>query len=250
MNPDQGDNLMWTRHRLFVLALALAITACANHEGSTRSVAASPLAAPMTQASQAAMTPDLALQRLKDGNERFVAGKGIMRNFPSQVAATGTGQFPYATVLSCIDSRAAPELVFDQGIGDIFSPRVAGNFVNEDILGSMEFGSKVAGSRLIVVLGHSSCGAIKGACDNVQLGYVSALVKALQPAVDAVADDGSERSSKNAAFVEKVAHANVEITVKEILSRSEILRDMAAKGQIRVVGAMLDVGTGKVTFME
>jgi len=241
---------MWNIYRLFALALAFTLAACAHHDPATHSAATSPLAAPMTQATQAAMTPDLALQRLKDGNERFVSGKGIARNFPAQVAVTGKGQFPYATVLSCIDSRAAPELVFDQGIGDIFSPRVAGNFVNDDILGSMEFGSKVVGSRLIVVLGHSSCGAIKGACDNVQLGYVSALVKELQPAVNAVPVDGSERSSKNSAFVAKVAHANVEITVKEILARSEILRDMAAKGQIRVVGAMLDVSTGKVTFME
>ena len=241
---------MWNNYRPFAIALTLALAACAHNEAATSSAATSPLAAPMTQASQAAMTPDLALQRLKDGNERFVSGKGIARNFPAQVAATSKGQFPYATVLSCIDSRAAPELVFDQGIGDIFSPRVAGNFVNDDILGSMEFASKVAGSRLIVVLGHSSCGAINGACDNVQLGYVSALVKELQPAVNAVPVDGSERSSRNAAFVAKVAHANVEITATEILARSEILRDMAAKGQIRVVGAMLDVETGKVTFME
>jgi carbonic anhydrase len=238
------------RYRLFTLAFTLTLAACAHYDPSARSAATSQLAAPMTQASQAAITPDLALQRLKDGNERFVSGDSIERNLPDQVAATGTGQFPYATVLSCIDSRAAPELVFDQGIGDIFSPRVAGNFINDDILGSMEFASKVAGSRLIVVLGHTSCGAIIGACDNVQLGYVSALVETLQPAVMAVPDDGSERTSKNAAFVDKVAHANVEITVKDIVDRSEILRDMAAKGQIKVVGAMLDVETGKVTFLE
>lgn len=241
---------MSMRYRLFTLAFTLTLAACAHYDPPARSTAASQLAAPMTQASQAAITPDLALQRLKDGNERFVSGNGIVRNLPDQVAATGTGQFPYATVLSCIDSRAAPELVFDQGIGDIFSPRVAGNFINDDILGSMEFASKVAGSRLIVVLGHTSCGAIKGACDNVQLGYVSALVETLQPAVMAVPIDGSERTSKNAAFVEKVAHANVEITVKGIVDRSEILREMAANGQIKVVSAMLDVETGKVTFLE
>jgi len=241
---------MSMKYRLFTIALALTLAACAHYEQPTRSDAASQLAAPMTQASQAAITPDIALQRLKDGNERFVSGNSIVRSLPDQVAATGKDQFPYATVLSCIDSRAAPELIFDQGIGDIFSPRVAGNFVNDDILGSMEFGSKVVGSRLIVVLGHTSCGAIKGACDNVQLGYVSALVKALQPAVYAVPEDGGERTSKNAAFVQQVAQANVEITVKEILDRSEILRDMAGKGQIKVVGAMLDVKTGKVIFME
>ena len=241
---------MSMKYRLFTLALAYTLTACAHYDTPTHSAATSPLAAPMTQASQAAITPDLALQRLKDGNERFVSGNSLVRNLPDQVAATSAGQFPYATVLSCIDSRAAPELVFDQGIGDIFSPRVAGNFLNDDILGSIELGSKVVGSRLIVVLGHTSCGAIKGACDNVQLGYISALVKMLQPAVSAVPDDGGKRTSKNAAFVEQVAHANVEITVKEILGRSEILRDMAAKGQIKVVGAMLDVETGKVTFVE
>lgn len=241
---------MSKKKQLFALTLALTLVACAHYDPATRPTATSQLAAPMTQASQAAITPEIALQRLKDGNERFVSGNGIVRSLPTQVAATGKGQFPYATVLSCIDSRAAPELVFDQGIGDIFSPRVAGNFLNDDILGSMEFGSKVAGSRLIVVLGHTSCGAIKGACDNVQLGYVSALVKALQPAVASVPDDGGERNSKNAAFVEEVAQANVEITVEEVLDRSEILRDMAAKGQIKVVGAMLDVETGKVTFTE
>ena len=241
---------MSMRYRLLTLALTLTLAACAHYDPPARSATTSQLAEPMTQASQAAITPDLALQRLKDGNERFVSGASIVRNLQDQVAATGTGQFPYATVLSCIDSRAAPELVFDQGIGDIFTPRVAGNFLNDDILGSMEFASKVAGSRLIVVLGHTSCGAIKGACENVQLGYVSALVKALQPAVMAVPDDGRERTSKNAAFVEKVAHANVEITVKDIVDRSEILRDMAAQGQIKVVGAMLDVETGKVTFLE
>ena len=241
---------MKAKHQLFVLALALTATACLQHRPEAHSRSTSSLATAMTQSSQAALTPELALQRLKDGNVRFVTGKSIERDYPMQVAVTGKGQYPYATVLSCIDSRAVPELVFDQGIGDIFSPRVAGNFVNDDIIGSMEFGSKLAGSRVIVVLGHSACGAIKGACDGVRLGYVSALVDKLRPAVKSVPDDGGERSSKNAAFVEKVARANVEITVKEILARSAILREMAAKGQIKVVGAMLDVETGKVTFME
>lgn len=241
---------MKAKHRLFALALLLTATACLPHRPETHSRSASPLAAAMTQLSQAALTPELALQRLKDGNVRFVTGKSIERDYPMQVAVTGKGQYPYATVLSCIDSRAVPELVFDQGIGDIFSPRVAGNFVNDDILGSMEFASKLAGSRVIVVLGHSACGAIKGACDGVRLGHVSALVDKLRPAVNSVRADGGERSSKNAAFVEKVARANVEITVKEILARSAILREMAAKGQLKVVGAMLDVETGKVTFME
>lgn len=235
---------------LIALAIALSSAACAQHETPQRSAANSPLAVPMTQATQAAMTPDSALQRLKDGNARFVAGNGVLRDLPAQVAATGKGQFPYATVLSCIDSRAAPELVFDQGIGDIFGARVAGNVVNDDIIGSLEFGSMVAGSRLIVVLGHSSCGAIKGACDNVQLGYIRSLVEQLQPAIRSVVDIGGERSSKNAVFVDKVAHANVRMVVRDIMARSEILRDMAAKGEIRILGAMLDVETGIVTFMD
>jgi carbonic anhydrase len=241
---------MWITRRCAVLAMWLSVAGCASLAVAPRAVEDSPIAAPMTQALQAMITPDLALQRLKDGNARFVAGAGVVRDLPAQVAATGKAQFPYATVLSCIDSRAAPELVFDQGIGDIFGPRVAGNFVNDDILGSLEFASKVAGSRLIVVLGHSSCGAVKGACDHLKLGHVTSLVEKLQPAVDAVPVDGSERSSKNADFVARVALVNVGLTVHEILSRSDILRDLVAGGQLKVVGGMLDVATGRVTFIE
>lgn len=242
------------RSRNFVaIGLAILLSACAYQNGNLSSAGApaqSLLAAPMTKQSQAALTPDVALQRLKDGNGRFISGNMVTRDLRNQVAVTGKDQAPYATVLSCIDSRAAPELVFDQGIGDVFAPRVAGNFVNDDILGSMEFGAKVVGSKLIVVLGHTSCGAIKGACDNVQLGNITSLVNKLQGAVAAVPSNGTDRTSKNSEFVEKVAHANVKLTVDEIRARSQILREMERKGEIKIVGAMLDVSSGKVMFME
>lgn len=200
-----------------------------------------------TKETQSALTPDQALAKLKEGNLRFIAGQSLHRDYPSQVKITGHGQYPYASVVSCIDSRSGPELVFDQGIGDLFSPRIAGNFVNDDIIGSLEFASKVAGAKLIVVLGHTSCGAIKGACDNVKLGKLTDMLAKLRPAVDATAETG-DRSSKNHAFVEKVSEANVKRNVQAILERSDVLREMAAKGEIKVVGAMLDVQTGVVTF--
>jgi carbonic anhydrase len=200
-----------------------------------------------TQASQAAITPDAVLARLKEGNARFTGGRMHLRDLKAQVKATGYGQYPLASVVSCIDSRAGPELVFDQGVGDVFSARVAGNFVNDDILGSLEFGSKVAGAKLVVVLGHTSCGAVKGACDNVVMGNLTTTLAKIMPAVQSVSYSG-DRSSKNADFVEMVAAANVHRTVQDILRRSPVLKEMADKGQIKVVGAMLDVKTGVVTF--
>ncbi len=197
---------------------------------------------------QAAITPAIALKMLKDGNARFTSGRMTKRDLRKQVKATGSGQYPFASVVGCIDSRAAPELVFDQGIGDIFSMRIAGNFVNDDIIGSLEYGSRVAGARLIVVLGHSDCGAIKGTCDGVQLGHLTGALAKIKPAVDAVPDDGSPRNSKNYAFVQKVADMNVRLAVKTIRDKSPVLREMADKGEIAIVGAMLDVKTGKVTF--
>lgn len=203
-----------------------------------------------TRQSQATITPDLALKILKAGNKRFTSGHSLVRNYRAQVKQTGAGQYPFATVLSCIDSRTAPEILFDQGIGDIFAPRIAANFVNDDILGSMEFASKVAGSRLIVVLGHTECGAIKGACDKVQLGNLTQMLEKVQPAVDAVPDDGLPRTSANASFVQKVADTNVRLTAEQILSRSPVLREMVEHGELRIVRAMYDVATGKVDFYE
>ncbi|EWH08343.1 carbonic anhydrase, partial [Cellulophaga geojensis KL-A] len=169
-----------------------------------------------------------------------------------QVNDTSEGQFPFATILSCIDSRVSAELVFDQGLGDIFSVRIAGNFVNEDILGSMEFGCKLAGTKLIVVLGHTSCGAVKGACDNAELGNLTAMLSKIKPAVEAVSEpaDESLRNSKNLEFVDNVAAKNVQLTIDRIVAESEVLADMQSKGEIKIVGAMYDINSGAVTFFE
>ena len=199
---------------------------------------------------QEGVTPKQVLERLKAGNERFANGYMTARNFDEQVKATAAGQFPLASIVSCIDSRAPAEIVFDQGIGDLFNARVAGNIINDDILGSLEFASKVAGSRLVVVLGHTSCGAIKGACDNVQLGHLTGLLARIIPAVKGVETRDADRSSKNYAFVEKVAERNVRMSVQEIRDTSPILKDMEDEGEIMIVGAMYDVASGKVTWYE
>lgn len=200
-----------------------------------------------TKESQAALTPDKALNILKEGNERFVQNSRTDRDLLKQVNETSNGQYPFAVVLSCIDSRVPAELVFDQGIGDIFNARIAGNFVNEDILGSMEFACKVAGSKLIVVLGHTSCGAVKGACNKVELGNLTGMLEKLQPAVDAVEVKG-ERNADNPEFVQKVADKNVELTMEQIKKKSPVLKEMLDEGSIDIVGGMYDVGSGEVRF--
>ncbi|MEP3372417.1 MAG: carbonic anhydrase family protein [Maribacter dokdonensis] len=203
-----------------------------------------------TKETQATMTPDKSLTFLKEGNERFQNNLKANRNLLEQVNDTSEGQFPFATILSCIDSRVSAELVFDQGLGDIFSVRIAGNFVNEDILGSMEFGCKLAGTKLIVVLGHTSCGAIKGACDHARLGNLTALINKIEPAVEAVTEpaDESIRNSKNLEFVDKVAAKNVELTIENIRKQSPVLAEMEENGEIKIVGAMYDIASGAVEF--
>jgi carbonic anhydrase len=202
----------------------------------------------MSEEMQRKMTPEQALARLREGNERFVGGKMLDRNLVAQVHATARGQYPFAAVLGCIDSRVPPELVFDQGIGDIFAPRIAGNFANTDIIGSLEFATKLAGAKLILVLGHTECGAIKGACDNAQLGTLTATLSNLAPAVYAATGAAGDRSSKNPAFVQEVAEQNVRLTVEALTERSAILRDLVHGNQLQVVGAMHDVGTGRVSL--
>ena len=201
-----------------------------------------------TRETQATMTPEKALQFLKEGNQRFQNNLKANRNLLEQVNDTSEGQFPFATILSCIDSRVSAELVFDQGLGDIFSIRIAGNFVNEDILGSMEFASKLAGTKLIVVLGHTSCGAIKGACDHARMGNLTALINKLEPAVAEVKEpkDESLRNSKNLEFVDSVSAKNVLLTIENIRERSRILADMEKNKEILIVGAMYDISTGEV----
>ncbi|MEP2278026.1 carbonic anhydrase family protein [Maribacter sp.] len=203
-----------------------------------------------TKETQATMTPKKSLDFLKEGNQRFQGNLKANRNLLEQVNDTSEGQFPFATILSCIDSRVSAELVFDQGLGDIFSVRIAGNFVNEDILGSMEFGCKLAGTKLIVVLGHTSCGAIKGACDHARLGNLTALINKIEPAVDAVKEpaDESLRNSKNLDFVDEVSAKNVEMTIDNIRTQSPVLAEMESNGEIMIVGAMYDIATGAVEF--
>jgi carbonic anhydrase len=199
---------------------------------------------------QQQVTPQQALQILKDGNERFVNNLKVNRNLLQQVNETRDGQWPFAVVLSCIDSRTGAELVFDQGLGDIFSIRIAGNVVNDDIIGSMEFGCKVAGAKIIVVLGHSKCGAVKGACDSVQLGKLTGLLDKIQPAIEEEQETKINRTSSNHDFVEHVAEINVHLNMKMILDKSPILKEMVDKGEIGLVGAMYDVAIGKVDFYE
>jgi carbonic anhydrase len=205
-----------------------------------------------TKETQATMTPQKSLQYLKEGNKRFQNNLKANRNLLEQVNDTSEGQFPFATILSCIDSRVSAELVFDQGLGDIFSVRIAGNFVNEDILGSMEFGCKLAGTKLIVVLGHTACGAVKGACDDAKLGNLTAMLAKIKPAVNAVAEpqDQSLRNSGNVEFVNNVAEKNVHLTIDRILKESDVLAEMQQHGEIKIVGAMYDINSGAVTFYE
>jgi carbonic anhydrase len=205
-----------------------------------------------TRETQATMTPQKALEFLKEGNVRFQNNLKANRNLLEQVNDTSEGQFPFATILSCIDSRVSAELVFDQGLGDIFSVRIAGNFVNEDILGSMEFACKLAGTKLIVVLGHTSCGAVKGACDDAKLGNLTKLIEKITPAVKAVTEpkEASLRNSGNLEFVDNVSHMNVKLTIDRIHAESPILAEMEKNGEILIIGAMYDINTGEVKFYE
>ncbi|MEL6918855.1 MAG: carbonic anhydrase family protein [Bacteroidota bacterium] len=203
-----------------------------------------------TKETQAAMTPITAIEMLKEGNQRFLDNTAVHRNLLDQVKDTISGQYPFATILSCIDSRVSAELIFDQGVGDIFSARVAGNIVNEDILGSIEFACKLAGTKVVVVLGHTSCGAVKGACDDAKLGNLTALVSKIKPAVDAVKQpqDAALRNSQNLSFVNDVAVTNVHLTIENIRKQSPVLKEMEDQGEISIVGAMYDIANGKVSF--
>lgn len=231
---------------LFTMALTVAITSFVI----SGAVLADSARTALTQAAQAAITPAKALEMLKQGNERFVSGKAIERDYLAQVKQTSKGQFPFAAVVSCLDSRIPPAIVFDRGIGDLFVARVAGNFVNDDILGSLEFATKLAGAKLIVVMGHTECGAVKGACDAAQLGLLTATLANINPAVKAVQGDYTPRSSQNAKFVQAVTEMNVQLTMQKLRDRSVVLREMIDKGDIGLVGAMYDVSTGKVAFNE
>lgn len=204
-----------------------------------------------TKITQASITPKKAIELLKEGNQRFVDRNMAKRDLIVQVTDTALGQYPFATVLSCIDSRVPAELVFDQGVGDIFSARVAGNIVNEDLLGSIEFACKLAGTKVLVILGHTACGAVKGACDGAKLGNLTILLDKIMPAVNAVSQpsDAGQRNSKNIDFVNNVAVKNVHMTIENTRNMSPVLKEMEDNGEIKIVGAMYDINNGKVTFL-
>ena len=199
---------------------------------------------------QSAITPFMAIEILKEGNKRFMNNLKANRNLLEQANETSDGQHPFAVILSCIDSRTSAELIFDQGLGDIFSVRIAGNIINEDILGSMEFACKVEGSKIIVVLRHSKCGAVKGACDHVEMGNLTALLSKIQPAVFDEKSETENRSSSNAEFVEKVASINVKRTVNAIMERSPILKEMIQNGEIGIIGGMHNIADGEVILYK
>ncbi len=225
---------------LFLLTAALGVAVPAMFAVET---------APQARAAaQKLTTPQQALDRLAAGNDRFAKGALTPRDLVAEMRVTAGGQYPVASIVTCLDSRTSPEYLFDLGLGEAFAARVAGNFVNEDILGSLEFAHKAAGAKLIVVLGHSACGAVKGACDDVKLGNLTATLAKIRPAVAAVKDDGSPRNSKNSVFVEQVAAANVRLTVAQIRERSPVLKGMLEAGEIGVVGGMYDLATGRVVF--
>ena len=203
-----------------------------------------------TKATQDSLTPEHALEMLKEGNARFVSNIKAHRNLLQQVNETSSGQFPFAAILSCIDSRTSAELIFDQGLGDILSIRIAGNILNEDILGSMELACKIAGSKLIVVLGHTKCGAIEGACNNIEFGNITALLRKIKPAIEKETMTIIDRNADNKSFVENVTRNNVFITVQKVKEQSSILADLEKSGQIKIVGGLYDLDTGIVTFYE
>lgn len=230
-----------TTRRSFLLSTAAILAAPAYADD--------PLCAVFTKDRQAAVTPSVALQNLKDGNARFVAGRSIHCDLMAQVRATASGQAPFAAVVGCIDSRVPPELVFDQQIGDIFVARVAGNFVNTDIIGSLEFATKLAGAKAIVVLGHSDCGAVKGAIDDVKLGILTATLANIRPSVAKVAKLKGSHSSKDPQFVQAVAEQNAKDAAALLLSESAVLRDLVTAGQVNVAAAMHDLATGVVSWL-
>jgi carbonic anhydrase len=231
---------MNTRREFLAITSALAAVATTARAQETCAV--------LTKATQAATTPEQALARLKEGNGRFVSGKTLHCDPRMQVKDTAMGQAPFAAVLGCMDSRVAPELVFDQQIGSIFSVRIAGNFVTPEILGSLEYATKVAGARLIVVLGHSDCGAVKGAIDYVKLGNLTTTLGHIRPAVMEVTKVSGAHNSKDKAFVQSVANQNAKDAATMLTAHSEILADLVAKHDLQIAAGMHEVGTGVVTW--
>jgi len=229
--------------------LALALAGCCTTSTTTSSTPQRRDLAAL-KAEQAALTPAQVLESLQQGNERFASGKAKPRDMRHDQEITAAGQFPHAVILSCIDSRAPAEFIFDQGLGNLFNARIAGNVANNDIVGSMEFACAAAGAKLVLVMGHTRCGAVMGACDHVEMGNLTGLLDRIQPAVQAVHDVPGERNSTNEKFVEAVAEANVRLTVARIRELSPILRDLETAGKIQIVGCIYDLETGRVQFLQ
>lgn len=211
--------------------------------------AISPLSA-RTEALQSSLSPEEVLDQLMAGNERFVAGVATNRDFLGEAAETASGQYPLAVIVSCLDSRVPVEIVFDQGIGDVFVGRVAGNVEDDHMIGSLEFATKVAGSKLVIILGHEACGAVKGAIADVELGNLTGLLEEIEPAIDAVDGFDDNRTTANTEFLDAVIAANVVQTIHDLRSRSEVLAGMEAKGEIRIVGGIYSLDDGKVTLLD
>jgi carbonic anhydrase len=252
MNPQNCITLNRTALFSALVVTALAAAGCQSSRQASPTYTQHPVAStfPPTKESQAAMTPEQAVAELKAGNQRFVSGHPRPRDPLAEVKTTASGQYPYAVVLSCLDSRQPIELILDQGIGDIFSARVAGNVMDDDILGSMEFGCKVAGAKLIAVIGHTSCGAVKGAIDNVEMGNLTALLSRIKPAIESTPSDGQARTSKDLEFVNKVAEANVRLVMRQVRERIPVLREMLDKCQIGLAGGIYDLSTGSIRFFD
>jgi carbonic anhydrase len=235
---------------IIVITTALITTSCSEQPGQQKTKADSHPQV-FTEAMQDTLKPVQALNRLKKGNDRFVEGDLKYKDYRQQFEETAAkGQFPHSTVFTCVDSRSAGEQFFDVGIGEIFNIRIAGNALNEDVLGSMEFATKVAGSKVIAIVGHTSCGAVKGAIDNAELGHLTGLVKKIQPAMEQVPDTLGERNSKNAAFVNAVTRRHVQNVMDDILEKSEVISKQVEAGDIKLVGGMHNLATGEVTFFE
>ncbi len=244
---DKFDPTAGSRHldrRTFLRASTATTAAALFGFGFFGSVA---YAAALTKAQRDRLTPDQIIAEMRKGNQRFRRGQETPHDYLAQQRASAKGQYPAAVILSCVDSRAPAETIMDLGIGDVFNARVAGNIANDDILGSMEFACKVAGAKVVLVMGHTSCGAIKGAIDKVQLGNLTGLLAKIQPAVDATSYEG-ERSAKNYDFVDAVARKNVELTIGEIRNRSAVLADLETAGAIKIAGAMYNIKTATVDF--
>ncbi|QLZ69952.1 carbonic anhydrase [Legionella sp. PC1000] len=238
------------QHLIKILALTFGFT-CSFTGFASSSTAEMPiLGKTLTQAKQQKLTPKQALQRLKEGNQRFLTNTQMSRDYLAQAHQSSYGQYPFAVVLNCMDSRSVPEFIFDQGLADLFTLRVAGNVLNDDILGSMEYATKVTGARLIVILAHTSCGAVAGACDGVQLGHLTDVLDKIKPVVQTSMQEQGTKNCTDHKLIDAIAKANALRVVKEIQERSPILKDLISKQQIGVVAGVHDIKTGKVQFFE